>query len=304
MRVFFLEKVKEKNLEDAVAFIAPYEQNCVELMSRLLDGSWQLSVYSYYILYEGETIFKKRIVAVLMKSTGGLLQHCFPDCMAGGNGAKLLHSRKLARALKPLFTDGNLYCIMGERVSTEFMAHLAEKFADGKKIIEEKDYLLLSYHPENLPDGLFDRNFDFEVVECGSDDAGRIFDLQKQYMAVEVVPKGKKVSDDMCSRNVELMLKKQMVYAVGQDGKLVAKAGSNAIGKNLIQLGGVFTDEKYRGQGMAQCLVSLISKRVLDEGKQPVLFVRTHNESAKKAYRKCGYIYQNDYLILYYDDAC
>ena len=211
-----------------------------------------------------------------------------------------MKNRKFARALKPLFGAQSLYCIMGESEATKLVAKLAAKYIPEKQPIEEKDYLLLTYHPENLPDELAERKFDFNVVECSEEDAERIFDLQMQYNLVEVVPKGKKYSEEMCRRNISLMLKKQMVYAIEQDEILVAKAGSNAIGKNYVQLGGVYTDEKYRGNGMAQCLVSLLSKRIVAEGKQPVLFVRTHNDSAKKAYRKVGYIYQNDYLILYY----
>lgn len=294
MSIFFLEKLKEKNLDEAIHFIENYEENCVELMSRLLDESWKLEVYSYFILYEGESLFKKKIVGVVMKSTGGLLQHCIPNYK---NFAK---NKKFWWALKSLFDGKNLYCIMGEYGATKFLAKLAEKYVPTKTLIEEKDYLLLSYHPENLPDELQNRNFDFNVVKCTLDDAKRLFNLQKQYSLVEVVPKGKSFSDDMCSRNVNLMLKKQIVYAIEENGELVAKVGSNAIGKNFVQLGGVYTEENFRGRGMAQCLVDKISRQVASDGKKPVLFVRVKNDSAKKAYRKVGYVYQNDYLILYY----
>ena len=296
MKIFFLERLKDKTLQDAISFIEESEEkeaNCVELMSRLLDDSWKLSVYSYFILYEGESLFKKKILAIFMKSTGGLLQFCIPQ------PERFLKSRKFARAVKSLF-EGKLYCIMGEKSAAKLIAKIAEKYAPENHLNEERDYLLLSYHPENLPDGLIERKFDYEPIKCGQDDSEKLFELHKQYNIVEVFPKGKEYSADICRRTLELMLKKQMTYAIEQDGQFVAKAGSNAIGKNFVQLGGVYTDEKYRSKGMAQCLVDFISRQVVLEGKKPVLFVRTKNESAKKAYRKVGYIYQNDYAILYY----
>ena len=85
------------------------------------------------------------------------------------------------------------------------------------------------------------------------------------------------------------------------ENKFVAKAGSNAIGKNFIQLGGVFTDEKFRGQGLAQILIKELCKTIRNMNKEPVLFVQVKNESAKRAYRKVGFVYQSDYTICYYN---
>ena len=294
MNLFYLEPLKEKKLEEAINFVELQEENSIELMSRLLDGSWQKEIYSYYLVYEGEPILKKNLVAVIMHSKGGLVQHCIK------NPSAYFENRMFYWSLRSLFERQNLYCIMGEKTGTELLQDIAKKFAPEKTISENREYLLLLYNPENLPDELLNPQFDFEIVRCSEDDKERIFPLQKQYDIVEVLPEGKAFSAEVCKRVLSINLKNQVIYAIKQDGKLVAKAGTNAIGKNYVQFGGVFTDENYRGQGMAQCLVSKLSKEFTEQGKKCALFVKVKNEKAKKAYRKAGYTYQNDYIICYY----
>lgn len=288
MKHYKFEKLSDKNINLAINFIENHEINSIALMSRLLDGSWQGAIYDYYCIYDGD-----RLISVLMHSKGGLVQHCIE------NATNLFDDAAFFHCLKPFFYGKNLYCIMGENVGTKLLQKIATKYAN-KTLLEQRDYILLLYNPTNLPQELLNINFDFDVVKCDGSNADALFSLQKSYDIVEVLPKNKEFNEKLCKRNLELMLKKQIVYAIKQDGVFVAKAGTNAIGKNYCQIGGVFTDENYRGKGMAQCLVTVLAKEIKSMGKNCALFVRTENAAAKTAYRKAGFVYQNDYRILYY----
>ncbi|MEE0878854.1 MAG: GNAT family N-acetyltransferase, partial [Treponemataceae bacterium] len=142
---------------------------------------------------------------------------------------------------------------------------------------------------------------DFEIVKCNQENLQDLFELQKNYDIVEVIPPGKEFCELNCKTLLRKNLETQIIYAIKKDSKFVAKAGSNAIGKNFIQLGGVFTDENYRGQGFAQVLIKELCKTIRNMNKEPVLFVQVKNESAKRAYRKVGFVYQSDYTICYYN---
>ncbi|MCR4790612.1 MAG: GNAT family N-acetyltransferase [Treponemataceae bacterium] len=296
MGKFILQELNSSNLNEAIAFIEPCEENSVALMGRLVDGSWEKGIYSYYLIYEKNGLASKDLVCVIMHSKGGLIQHCIKNPEVFADDSDFLE------CVRPIFENKSLYCVMGETRGCRLFEKLITTILPQKKVREDREYLLLLYNPQNLPDELLDKKFDFDIVRCGIEDKDQLFPLQKNYDIVEVLPKGKAFSAELCRKNLELMLKTEMIYAIQEDGKFVAKAGSNAIGKNYIQLGGVFTDADYRGRGMAQCLVSHLAKEVEKSGKKSVLFVRVKNESAKAAYRKAGFTYENDYLITYYTE--
>lgn len=296
---YTLIKITDETRDEAVAFIEANEANSIALMGRLLDGSWKNSIYDYYGVYRktgssANVQEDKQIVCVIMRSKAGLIQHCIK------NITELPQKDLLSCSLKPVFKNQNLYCIMGEKKATEFLLHTAKKYAGENLVSEIREYLLLLYNPVNLPENLLNIDFDFKCEKCSLEDKDALFDLQKQYDIAEVLPKEKTFDPRLCRCNLEFMLKNQIIYGIKVDGKFVAKAGTNAIGKNYYQLGGVFTEEKYRAKGMAQCLVSCVSRKISESGKKAALFVRTDNVFAKKAYRKAGFVYENDYLIVYY----
>jgi ribosomal protein S18 acetylase RimI-like enzyme len=197
-----------------------------------------------------------------------------------------------------------LPCVMGDKKGSSLLINSINEIYDGKLPYENRDYLLLKYHPENLPDFLLKEENtlpnDFQIVKCNESNLDDLFELQKNYDIVEVIPPGKEFNELNCKVTLKKILESQIIYAIKNDSKFVAKAGSNAIGKNFIQLGGVFTDENYRGKGFAKILIKELCKVIREEKKEPVLFVQVKNESAKRAYRQVGFTYQSDYTICYY----
>jgi predicted GNAT family acetyltransferase len=96
------------------------------------------------------------------------------------------------------------------------------------------------------------------------------------------------------------ILKNQLCFALTSDGDIVAKANTNAIGINCIQIGGVYTHPLYRRNGYAGALVQALCNRALRSGKQPVLFVKEKNMPAFALYQKIGFAECGRYAIAYY----
>ena len=95
-------------------------------------------------------------------------------------------------------------------------------------------------------------------------------------------------------------LEKQIVFALFEGDRAVAKAGTNAIGKNFAQIGGVFTDVAFRNRGFATFLTNYAAQRLSEKGKKVILFVKKKNESAKRAYAKAGFAQFGTFRIVYY----
>jgi predicted GNAT family acetyltransferase len=124
--------------------------------------------------------------------------------------------------------------------------------------------------------------------------------LQKDYMKGEVAVPGRTISAAEVDITLRNILKNQLCFALTVDGDIVAKANTNAIGINKVQIGGVYTHPLYRRNGYAGALVTALCKRALRAGKQPVLFVKEKNMPAFALYQKIGFTECGRYSIAYY----
>ena len=124
--------------------------------------------------------------------------------------------------------------------------------------------------------------------------------LQKDYMKEEVAVPGRALTDAEVDISLRQILKNQLCFALTLDGDIVAKANTNAIGINCIQIGGVYTHPLYRRNGYAGALVQALCNRALRSGKKPVLFVKEKNMPAFNLYRKLGFEECGRYTIAYY----
>ena len=84
------------------------------------------------------------------------------------------------------------------------------------------------------------------------------------------------------------------------DGDIVAKANTNAIGINCVQIGGVYTHPLYRRNGYAGALVQALCNRAVQARRKPVLFVKEKNTPAFNLYQKLGFEECGRYTIVYY----
>ena len=120
------------------------------------------------------------------------------------------------------------------------------------------------------------------------------------YMAKEVAPAGKQVTDLEASAQLKSILKDQLCFALWTDGEVVAKANTNAIGFDYVQLGGVYTHPLYRKNYYAWNLVYTICARVLKTGRKLSLFVKERNNPANELYKRIGFVPGAKYIIAYF----
>jgi len=80
-------------------------------------------------------------------------------------------------------------------------------------------------------------------------------------------------------------------YAFGlfKGKKLVSYAASPETVEDLAIIRGVFTAPRERNRGYSQSVCSALVKRILDEGKDVMLYVSKDNPPAIKVYRKMGF---------------
>ncbi len=218
------------------------------------------------------------------------LLHCIPflsSVMSGDvddadtDGLK----NEFARIFSDFVKDKHIKCIDGEREATEYFLEILKN--QGQIPYQENHYRLMisgtiSAPPEKLSE-------DDEIRRCGPESFEQLYALQKKYLVEEVVPFGKKASDAEVSISLRLILKNQLCVAVFYDDEAVAKANTNAIGLNWIQIGGVYTHPRFRRNYYAQHLVYFLCRRIEHAGKRAALFVKDINVPAIELYKKTGF---------------
>lgn len=289
-----INELSDTNLQDAINFLLPYEYNCVSLTSRLINNNKPClppKDNDVYVFYQDE-----KIIGIILLTSNGLCLHNFPFLLKSQN-IQPDFIDALAKIISKLLADKTLYCISGEALGSQFIQNIC--WQKPKTII---DYEIRFFDNSNTPatNFLTDANTS-EIVRCKPSDAGDLFQLQKGYDIEEVIPPGDKFYEIACRKKLTESLNTQMIFAIKQKNSFVAKAGTNAIGFNWCQIGGVYTLPQYRSCGMAATLVSKTTQTVLANGKSVMLFVKLNNESAKRAYTKAGFVPAGFYKIIYYN---
>ena len=282
----------------AQQFIAPHEENCVSLASLVRRKSDKL----VFLVSSDEAVVEWPRSGCI--ETTGLLgiinldstiYHCIPD-----------PSRLDADFLKaqlPYFLKKPVRCISGEKIATDFLIDVFNSVNGGfdtaaptqppKIIYSYKMMRWLSTSGITLSGGE-------EIIRCTEHDMEILHPLQKDYMKEEVAVPGRALTDAEVDISLRQILKNQLCFALTLDGDIVAKANTNAIGINCIQIGGVYTHPLYRRNGYAGALVQALCNRALRSGKKPVLFVKEKNMPAFNLYRKLGFEECGRYTIAYY----
>ena len=142
-------------------------------------------------------------------------------------------------------------------------------------------------------------NDDF-IMRCTENDIENLFEIEKKYLQEEVAISDQKISDLEVSMHLRQILKNQLCFALISDDQIVSKANTNAIGKNWVQIGGVYTLFQFRQNGYAAHTVSTLCKRILQARKNISLFVKTKNLPAQQLYKKIGFTFHSDYKIVYF----
>ena len=278
--IFCAEK-KEGAYEEALAFVLKREKFCVTLTQLIKKKDPDI------FIIQSEKNSERKIQGVFHYRKGGTVFCCLEKGF-----------KKFAATFEKFFTERNVFCISARKDWCDFLIKCIQKTSIAS-IKEARTYTLMqtckNYEKVN-PD--FDGNI--IVKDCNLSDADLLMPLQVAYIKEEVIPAGMEIYLPGQRKNLENALKNQRVIVACKDGKYIAKAQSNAIGQNFVQLGGVFTLPEFRKKGLAKLLVSNLVKAFLEEKKKTVLFVKNDNEAAKALYLSLNFTPLCSYKICYF----
>ena len=138
------------------------------------------------------------------------------------------------------------------------------------------------------------------VRRSGIGDAALLFPLQRAYELEEVVIDPALFSDAACLKLLRQGLRQELVFHASRDGRPLAKAGTNARGFGVDQIGGVFTLASERGKGLARIVMAALLEEIFAEKPAACLFVKTANAPAIALYERLGFTTLRGYVISYY----
>ena len=259
----------------AQQFIEPHEKTCVSLASLIRRKSDKL----VFLLDSVESV----LGILNLDST---IYHCIPDI-----------SKIDKNALKenlPFLMKKPVRCISGETSATEFLMQFFDTAA------QVYPYKMLQWNSTQVVSTSSNTANGEEIIRCTEHDMELLHPLQKDYMKDEVAVPSRPITDAEVDITLRQILKNQLCLGLTFDGEIVAKANTNAIGINCVQIGGVYTHPLYRRNGYAAALVLALCNRAEHAHRQSVLFVKEKNTPAFNLYRKLGFEECGRYTIVYY----
>lgn len=300
--------VNERTFSLAQSYLLPIEQKCVFLSQLVRKHSPDI-----YIILDNnpdnsnnsdkssQLINLQNILGVFYLNKS--LFHCFKDT-----------SKVNIADFTPLFyqiltqNQASIKNISGEKDGTDFFLTVIRNLSENpdstfpKKfnVKQINDYKLMVLPHQQFQDSQKLYNDDF-IMRCTENDMENLFEIERNYLQDEVAVRGQKVSDAEVFMRLRQILKNQLYFALISDDRIVSKAYTNAIGKNWIQIGGVYTLFQFRQNGYAALTVSTLCKRILQAHKNISLFVKTKNLPAQQLYKKIGFSFHSDYKIVYFE---
>lgn len=300
--------VNERTFSLAQSYLLPIEQKCVFLSQLVRKHSPDI----YIILDknpDNSNNSDKSSPLINLQNVLGVfylnksLFHCFQNT-----------SKVNIADFTPLFYEiltqnqTSIKNISGEKDGTDFFLEVIRNLSENpdstfpKKINIKQinDYKLMVLPHQQFQQSQKLYNDDF-IMRCTENDMENLFEIERNYLQDEVAVRGQKVSDTEVSMRLRQILKNQLYFALISDDRIVSKAYTNAIGKNWIQIGGVYTLFQFRQNGYAALTVSTLCKRILQAHKNISLFVKTKNLPAQQLYQKIGFTFHSDYKIVYFE---
>lgn len=278
-----IEKIETTDsFRQAEEFLLPVERENCSLMAKIIGREENL-----YMLYDYLPLVRiNNPVGVFSFSRGNAI-----ICYLSKSNLKI------KRAIIRFFKDREIFSINGDNPSVRlFENFLSDKLKTRKKDI--RDMYLMEY------DSIQENN-ENEISECTLDDVDLLMDLQIGFSIEEQNPIYRKTRVMPAAERmaIERALKKFSIYSIRRENQIVAKAQLNAICRNWIQIGGVYTRQEFRNQGMAKSLVQYIGNHAVQENKKAVLFVRKENFPAVAAYESAGFRICGEHRCVYvYDE--
>lgn len=288
------QRVTQDNFYELIRFILPYEYLCVNFTSRLLNNNRpELPPSREAALFIGKDVppdsyvTSSRVRAAVLITSKGLVIPVHEE------GISLS-----ADQLLPLLTQiyryvRRIYCVIGmESTVKQYEPHLHEAIDTFRS-----HYLML--RPKQRPLAPLSIPVKIKIHHLTEKQIKYIFPLEKAYQYEEVVVHPERFNTAAYMLHFRKVVKSQKVLFASLNGVPISKAGTNAIGINHTQIGGVFTTPEYRGHGVARALMHRLIEEIQISDRTPVLFVRTSNPSAIQLYRRLNFDIIGRYQISY-----
>ena len=199
--------------------------------------------------------------------------------------------------LKPFFHryGRRLHSIMGLKSSVIKIESLFDN-----NIRAQVDYYLMTVDLQRSLPQTIAGPASVDVRPAELDDADALFDIQRQYELEEVFLNPDHFDEWRCRSLLRKSLKKQVIYLAHENGIPVAKAGTNARGFLVDQIGGVFTLPARRREGIGTMCMTALLQDLRQTKKMATLFVKQDNPTARSLYRRLGFKIRTHFRITYY----
>ncbi|TFG83993.1 MAG: GNAT family N-acetyltransferase [Spirochaetales bacterium] len=138
------------------------------------------------------------------------------------------------------------------------------------------------------------------VRRAGPKDLDALYPLAEAYEKEEVITALHRFAPGVCRAQQARSLCEQIVYLVEADGRVAARAQTNARGWTRDQIGGVFVIPAFRGRGLGRLAVETLVRDRLEAGRGLSLFVKESNDVATGLYVSMGFRMQGSYRVDYF----
>ncbi len=162
------------------------------------------------------------------------------------------------------------------------------------------DYHLLTLERDSRPGSPLPSLPGLAIREACPEDAEALFPLQQGYELEEVVLNPQMYSRPDSFRHLKACLHDQIVLLAELDGVPVAKAGTNARGFRVAQIGGVYTRPDARNRAIGRRVMEALLARLFALYPGVCLFVKRTNTPAIALYRRLGFRHRDEFRISYY----
>lgn len=294
---FIMRSLLEDERERAVQFIEKRENECTALMEQVLK-----SAENVFVL---EDVLHGHFCALFYLRNKSTLFHFIPfvkkEPEADFNFSEI-QKQEIEKALFVFLSDLEIFCVSGEYDGTLFINSILRRA--GKILLELREYILMENDFSNSACLELEDRIDVFVKKCSLEDKNFLIELERKYRLEEVVINQKEEDDKIIHFVLNKALTTQCIFCAMkiENGKLfaVAKAGTNAQGKNYFQLGGVFCREEFRNRRIAFFVIQHLLQYIHSCEKKASLFVKVKNEPAKKLYKNLGFTETGKYAISYF----
>jgi len=282
-----LRTVHRDTFAACLDFLKEREYRCISLTSHLAENgkpSFPTDKVRHFIFFaeSGES----GIDGVLLVTTTSILFHCFREN---------IEAKPYAPLIAHFLSKTKVRCIIGAHKDSLFLETII-----GCEPYRAVDYQLMTLETISekstpLKDDGTSHDTAINVRQADLNDLKQISPLQEGYEKEEVIPPGDPYDPEAMKVLLKKALETQFIYVAVTNGIIVAKAGTNALGLNWDQIGGVYTMPDWRNRGLAASLVRYTSRERMSKGRKIALFVKLTNIPAQKAYEKTGF--QRDILF-------